>query len=145
IWSFDDSTVVIGAPETVHQVLGKTNADYLAEVNFFAGGFADGGFVDGGDMEGAAHLADVWMTARRTVSRGFHRRVVTAHAGRLIGMLDERLERTAGRSVDVQPLMANISGCMVADFCFGGEGTELVETVDSLVAAGTSIVSAARI
>ncbi len=134
--SFDGNTVVVGDPVAVHEILGKTNAEYLAEGTLFAGG---------DDLDEAAERAAVWMAARRKGSRGFNRRVATAHAERMIGMLDEQLGRAGARTVDVQPLMARVSGCMVADYCFGGEGSALVETIEAQVAAAIPIMSAARV
>src|SRR5690348_13348888 len=56
VFSFDRHTIVVNDPETVHEVLQRTNDDYLAETSIYAGRV---------DHERLAADAESWMWARR--------------------------------------------------------------------------------
>lgn len=136
VFSFNENTTVVSDPALVHDILGRTNSDFLAEDAMFAGS---------GDLEATAEGAASWMAARRKGWRGFNRTVATAHAGRMMCLLDDLTEGTRGQRVDVLDLMARASGCMVADYCFGADGFEIVTTIEANVAAALPIMSSGRL
>ncbi|MFC7593262.1 cytochrome P450 [Nonomuraea antimicrobica] len=136
VFSFNENTTVVNDPALVHEILGRTNTDFLAEDAMFAGA---------GDPEATAAEAASWMAARRKGWRGFNRTVATAHAGRMMRLLDDLTDGTGGRRVDVLDLMARASGCMVADYCFGADGSGIVATIEANVAAALPIMSSGRL
>lgn len=112
-FSFDAKTIVVNDPGTVHELLGRTNEDFISESVPLA---------ERRDLERLAHDAQVWMAARRAGWRGLNRAVATAHAGRMLRILDATLAGTAGTEVEVGPVMETFFGQAVADFCLGSDG-----------------------
>lgn len=123
VFSFDDRTVFTIDPRLTQKVLAATNRDYVTEPAPFAG---PSGLHEAGEMAGP------WMRARRAVRPALAGAAATAMDGRVVTLLDTALDRTAGRDVDVLPVMLDFAGRAVAELCLGQDTADIPE----LLAAG---------
>ncbi|WP_433510548.1 cytochrome P450 [Nonomuraea sp. CA-143628] len=118
VFSFDDRVVFTIDPRLTHQVLTATNRDYVTELAPFAGSSA---------LLGAGEMIDPWMGARRVVRPALADDAVAGMDGRIVAILDAVLDATAGRPVDVLPVMLDFAGQVVADLCFGEDAAGIPE------------------
>ncbi len=118
VFSFSSSTVVICDPELIHDVLSRSNEDFLAEAPVFV------------DAAESAHLernVDGWMRSRQVGWRGMTRAVAKTHGERILTAFDGVLRATAGREFDVVAAMRDYSSHMVADLLFGPGSEKIVD------------------
>lgn len=108
VFSFDPRTVVISDPTLIHDILSRTNDDFLAETVPLA---------VRADEEETAAGAELWMTARRRGWRGLNRAVAEAHARRLRAIFERTLRQAGPGEVDVRAMMKDYVGRAIADFC----------------------------
>ncbi|MEU8147127.1 cytochrome P450 [Nonomuraea sp. NPDC048901] len=118
VFSFDDRVVFTIDPRLTHQVLTATNRDYVTELAPFAGSSA---------LHGAAEMINPWMGARRAVRPALGDDAVAGMDGRIVAILDAVLDATAGRTVDVLPVMLDFAGQVVADLCLGEDAAGIPE------------------
>ncbi|NUW31612.1 cytochrome P450 [Nonomuraea sp. SMC257] len=112
VFSFDERIVFTVDPRLAHQVLTATNRDYVTEPAPFAGTSAP---------DDAGEAARPWMGARRALRPALADAapMVVGMDGRFVALLDDALDRTAGREVEVLPLMLDVAGRAVAELCLG--------------------------
>ncbi|MEU8076435.1 cytochrome P450 [Catellatospora citrea] len=116
VFAFDERTVFVTAPETAHDVLARTNTDFLTEL---------APFDARPDLGDAAGQAAAWMSARRTVWPGLNHTAAAAADTRTVALLDELTRPAAAREVDVLPLARAFTAHAVADYCFGRDAAGL--------------------
>ncbi|MEV0083884.1 cytochrome P450 [Saccharopolyspora sp. NPDC050642] len=126
VFSFDDRTIVVLAPDLVHDMLARTNEDFHSESTPIATRI---------DPERAATDAQVWMTARRKGWHGLSRAVSHAHSARLHPLFQRTLDETGGRQVEVLHVMEQFAGRATADFCLGADSGGVPEVLTENVKA----------
>ncbi|NUW40219.1 cytochrome P450 [Nonomuraea rhodomycinica] len=112
VFSFDERIVFTVDPRLAHQVLTATNRDYVTEPAPFAGTSAP---------RDAGEAARPWMRARRVLRPALADAapMVTGMDARFVAVLDDVLDRTAGREAEVLPLMLDVTGRAAAELCLG--------------------------
>ncbi|MEU7856339.1 cytochrome P450 [Nonomuraea sp. NPDC049141] len=118
VFSFDERVVFTIDPRLTHQVLTATNHDYVTELTPFAGSSA---------LHAAGEMISPWMRARRVVRPALGDAAAAGMDGRTVAILDAVLDRTAGRDVDVLPVMLDFAGHAVADLCLGEDAPGIPE------------------
>lgn len=118
VFAFDERTVFVADPGTAHDVLARTNTDFLTEL---------APFDARPDLGEAAAEAGAWMSARRTVWPGLNHTAAAAADVRTVDILDELARPAAGHEVDVLPLARAFTAHAVADYCFGRDAAGLPE------------------
>ncbi|MEU4234970.1 cytochrome P450 [Nonomuraea sp. NPDC026600] len=118
VFSFDDRVVFTIDPQLTHQVLTATNHDYVTELTPFAGSSA---------LHAAGEMINPWMRARRVVRPVLGDAAVSGLDRRIVAILDAVLDRTAGRDVDVLPVMLDFAGHAVAELCLGEDAAGIPE------------------
>ncbi|MFC7586491.1 cytochrome P450 [Nonomuraea antimicrobica] len=132
VFRFSPMTVVVGHPDTVHDLFLRTNVDFRTEGSLFSG--------DRTPAAAQTRETDVNMLARRKGWRGVNKSAAAAHGARFLGHLDSAVRDSGGRAVEVLAMMKEFFGLAVADYCLGGHGddvTDVAEAVD--VSAKTSV------
>ncbi|MDG4765936.1 cytochrome P450 [Solwaraspora sp. WMMD406] len=114
VFSFDDRTVCVIDPDLAHDVLTRTDHDFLTE---------QAPFDANPDLDRAAARAGDWMTARRTVWPGLNRHAAAAADTRTVEILDRVLVAAGGDEIDVLDTMRRFTARLIADYCFGPEDT----------------------
>ncbi|MEU8236112.1 cytochrome P450 [Actinoplanes sp. NPDC048967] len=126
VFSFDPRTVVIADPALIHDILSRTNDDFLAETVPLAVRT---------DEEETAAGAELWMSARRRGWRGLNRTVAEAHALRLRAIFDRSLRQAGPGDVDVLAVMKDYMGRAIADFCVSRDAEGLPAVIAENTAA----------
>ncbi|GAA2304684.1 hypothetical protein GCM10010149_63020 [Nonomuraea roseoviolacea subsp. roseoviolacea] len=128
VFSFDERIVFTVDPRLAHQVLTATNRDYVTEPAPFAGSSAPGD---------AGEAARPWMRARRVLRPAVADAapMVTGMDGRFVAILDDVLDRTAGREAEVLPLMLDVAGRAVAELCLGEDAAGVPDLLAAVNAA----------
>ena len=121
VFSFSPTTVFIGDPELVHELLNESNTAFMAESPLFA------------NAEDSARLErniDDWMATRRQAWAGITRVVAKMHGERILTSFDRTLKDTGGHEFDVMATMRRFSAGMVGDFVFGPGSEDVVDAAD---------------
>ncbi|WP_277950002.1 cytochrome P450 [Bailinhaonella thermotolerans] len=118
VFSFDERTVFTVDPRLAHQVLAATNREYVTEAAPFAGASAP---------RDAGEFAGPWMRARRALRGALGDDAAGEWDAAFLAALDAALGRTAGRPVDVLPVMLGLAAETVAGLCLGADAAEVPE------------------
>jgi cytochrome P450 len=120
VFSFDPHTVVVADPALIHDILARTNSDFLAETSALSTRL---------DPEETAAGAELWTAARRQGWSGLNRKVAEAHTERLRAVFDHTMAATRGRDVDVLATMKEFMGRAIADYCVSRDAAGIPELV----------------
>ncbi|MEV0200105.1 cytochrome P450 [Nonomuraea sp. NPDC050691] len=126
VFSYDERIVFTIDPRLAHRVLTATNRDYVTEPAPFAGSSAPGE---------AGETIRAWMRARRVVRPALADSVGMGMDGRFVAILDAVLDRTAGREVEVLPVMLDLAARAVAELCLGEDAADVPESLADVHAA----------
>jgi cytochrome P450 len=126
VFSFSANTVFVSDPGLIHDVLNRTNEDFVAEATVFAAAADDKARLE--------RDADGWMRSRKIGFRGLTLAVTRAHGARIAAAFELAIESTGGRECDVVALLRDFTGRMVADFLFGPRSEDVVAATDEYFA-----------
>ncbi|WP_329110732.1 cytochrome P450 [Micromonospora sp. NBC_01699] len=118
VFSYDERAVFVIDPDLTHDVLARTNTDFITELAPF-------------DMQRgidqAARKGSSWMSARRTVWPGLNHSNATSADRRTVEILDAVTDSVAGGECDVLPLMRTFTARSVSEYCFGPDSVGIPE------------------
>ncbi|MGW4462771.1 cytochrome P450 [Micromonospora sp. NPDC004704] len=116
VFSYDERTVFVIDPDLTHDVLARTNQDFVTEL---------APFDTRRDVEQAARQGSSWMSARRTVWPGLNHSASVTADNRTVEILDEVTDSVTGAECDVLPLMRTFTARSISEYCFGPDSTEI--------------------
>ncbi|RKR93011.1 unspecific monooxygenase [Micromonospora pisi] len=121
VFSYDERTVFVIDPDLTHDVLARTNRDFLTEL---------APFDTRRDIDQAAEQGDSWMSARRTVWPGLSHSAATEADHRTVEILDTVTGEVAGRECDVLTLTRTFTARSISEYCFGPDSAGIPELLD---------------
>ncbi|MFV2018194.1 cytochrome P450 [Micromonospora sp. LOL_023] len=124
VFSFDDRTVCVSDPVLAHDVLTRTDGDFLTEL---------APFDSQPELDRAATAAKAWAPARRAAWTGLNRQAAAATDARTAELLDQVLDATAGRDVEVLAVMRTFAARTIADHCFGVDADSVPQALAATV------------
>lgn len=131
---FDTNTVFTVEPSLVHDLLMRTNRDFIADQPPFSAAI---------NVQKAAGDTDLWMDVRRRGWKGLNRQVAVAHSVRLRRILDQVMSINLGSTRSCIDITGAIFAQATSDYCLGNDSGSVPEIVhantDALAGiAGTS-------
>jgi unspecific monooxygenase len=135
VFRFDKATVVVLDPDLIHDLFMRTNREFRVETPVLE------------TSDSVARMADLMRTAiagRRARWMGLHKRLVSTHVVRMIGILEQFVRRLDGHEVNVLSAMREFSTRIVADFCLGVADPALTSAVLKAASAALPLMSAAQ-
>lgn len=125
---FDQGTVFTADPEMVHDLLVRTNTDFMADQSPFSARI---------DLQQAAADAELWMSVRQRGWKGLNRRVSIAHIVRLRQIFEDVIDPKLGTARSAMSVGGEIFSTAIVDYCLGYDSGKVL----GFVSANTDALS----